>query len=315
MGITYNKRNYWRKKFDKAVKTYLKKNKFKNVETDDFLAEIKKVSDFDVENFKRKWLLDYHYQAEDVNRFLNKSEFIKQLVEIQKLSSKPFSEKNEMFLQLMNSDVYYPIKVEILHQISSVSFEDKKRLIEIAMQSKSIEVRQAVAETVDSIPIDFKNEYETLLNDESYNTKEIAFVNLWNNFPNEQLKYLDIAKDWVGNNDKSLRIMYLTFAQRSNSLSEETKNNLYNELVDYTSSKYESSIRQNAIEAALIVNPFEEIVLKNLINGIVHFRWQFSKYSKDKIREFIKEEKYKKLFASLLTNLDEKEQTALKKIL
>ena len=303
------------KKFDKAVKTYLKKYKFKNVETDNFLAEIVKVSNFDVENFKRKWLLDYHYQAEDVNRFLNKSEFIKQLVEIKKLSSKPFSEKKNIFLQLINSNVYYPIKVEILYQMSSVSFEDKKILIEIAMQSKSIEVRQAVAETVDSIPIDFKNEYETLLSDKSYNTKEIAFVNLWNNFPDEQLKYLDIAKEWVGNNDKSLRIMYLTFAQRSNSLSEETKNNLYNELVDYTSSKYESSIRQNAFEAALSVNPFEEIVLKNLINGIVHFKWQFSKYSKDKIRELLKKDQYKKLFESISLKLPENELLQLRKFI
>ena len=302
-------------KFDKAVKTYLKKYKFKNVETDDFLAEIKKVSDFNVENFKRKWLLDYHYQAEDVNQFLNKSKFIKQLVEIQKLSSKPFSEKKDIFLQIMNSDVYYPIKTEILYQMSSVSFEDKKILIEIAIQSKSIEVRQAVAETVDSIPIDFKNEYETLLSDKSYNTKEIAFVNLWNNFPNEQLKYLDIAKDWVGNNDKSLRIMYLTFAQRSNSLSEEIKNNLYNELLDYTSSKYESSIRQNAFEAALTVNPFEEIVLKNLINGIVHFKWQFSKYSKDKIRELVKNTQYKLLFKSISINLPKNELFQLQRII
>ncbi|MCZ8197655.1 MAG: M1 family metallopeptidase [Flavobacterium sp.] len=302
-------------KFDKAVKTYLKKYKFKNVETDNFLAEIKKVSNFDVENFKKKWLLDWRYQSDDINRLLNKNEFIKQLVEIQKQSNKPFSEKKDMFLQIMNSNVYYPIKVEILYQISSVSFEYKKRLIEIAMQCKSIEVRQAVAETLNNIPIDFKKEYETLLNDESYNTKEIAYVNLWNNFPNEQSKYLKIAKDWKGNNDRSLRILYLMYAQLSKEIYSETKFSLYNELINYTSSKFESSIRQNAFEAALIVNPHDEIVLKNLINGTIHFRWQFSKYSKDKIRELIKDEKNKKLFVSFLTNLDEKEQTVLKKIL
>ncbi|MEI7509549.1 MAG: M1 family metallopeptidase, partial [Flavobacterium sp.] len=44
------------KKFKKAVKNYLKKYSFKNVETDDFLAEIKKVSNFDTEKFKKKWL-------------------------------------------------------------------------------------------------------------------------------------------------------------------------------------------------------------------------------------------------------------------
>lgn len=303
------------KKFDKVVKTYLKKYKFKNVETDDFLAEIVKVSNFDVENFKKKWLLDWHYQSDDVNRFLNKSEFIKQLVEIQKQSSKPFSEKKDLLFQTMKSDVYYPIKIEILYQLSSVTFDEKKSIIKSAMQSKEVRVRQLVAETVDSIPIDFKEEYETLLKDTSYNTREIAFVNLWNNFPDEQSKYLDLAKDWVGNNDKSLRIMYLMFAQRSNSLSEETKNKLYNELVDYTSSKFESSIRQNAFEAALTVNPFDETALKNLINGTTHFRWQFSKYSKDKIRELAKNTQYKLLFKSISTKLIENERLQLQRII
>jgi aminopeptidase N len=303
------------KKFDKAIKSYLKKYKFKNVETDDFLDEIKKVSNFDTENFKKKWLLDWRYQSDDVNRLLNKNQFIKQLVEIQKQSSKPFSEKKDIFLQIMNSDRYYPIKVEILHQISSVSFDEKKNIIKAALQSLEVKVRQAVAETVENIPIDYKNEYETLLNDDSYNTKEIAFVNLWNNFPDEQSKYLEIAKDWKGNNDKSLRILYLSYVQQSNSLSDKVKNDLYTELINYTYPTYESSIRQNAIEASLSINPKDEIALKNLIRGTTHFRWQFSKYSKDKIRELVKNTQYKLLFKSISLVLPENEQFQLQRII
>ena len=109
--------------------------------------------------------------------------------------------------------------------------------------------------------------------------------------------------------------MYLTFAQHSNSLSEEIKNNLHNELVDYTSPKHESSIRQNALEAALNVNPFDEEVLKNLINGTTHFKWQFSKYSKDRIRELIKNTQYQLLFKSISLNIPVNEQLQLKKII
>ena len=42
------------------------------------MDEIKKVSNFDTENFKKKWLLDWRYQSDDVNRLLNKNQFIKQ---------------------------------------------------------------------------------------------------------------------------------------------------------------------------------------------------------------------------------------------
>lgn len=301
-------------KFDKAVKTYIKKFKFKNVETNDFLEEIKKVSNFDVDDFKKKWLLDYKYQSDDVNLLLNKSDFIKQLIKIQKLSNSPFSEKKNLFLDLMKSDVYYPVKVEILTQIDSLSFQEKASILSAAMNSRSYKVRQAVAQTLNIIPIEFKNQYESLLNDESYDTKELAFVNLWQNFPQEQSRYLELAQRWNGNNDKSLRILYLTYVQLSNSVSEQIKNNLYNELVAYTSSNYESSIRQNAFEACLALNPIDEVVLYNLINGATHFRWQFSKFSKDKIRDLLKQEQYKLMFQKIESKLSENELLQLKRI-
>jgi len=44
------------KNFQKAVKKYLKKYQYKNVNTDDFLKIVKDVSGYDVENFKKVWL-------------------------------------------------------------------------------------------------------------------------------------------------------------------------------------------------------------------------------------------------------------------
>ena len=286
-ALHFIKESIGEEKFDKAIKNYIKKYKFKNVETDNFLAEIKKVSNFDTENFKKKWLLDYRYQSETVNSILNKNEFIKQLLKIEKLSTTPISEKIELFIKILNSNAYFPIKCEILHQLSSVSFNEKEAIVKLAMQSKSLPIRQVVAETIINIPIEFKNEYETLLNDNSYNTREIAFANLWKNFPEDHSKYLEIAKNWIGNNDLSLRILYLTYAQFSEDIPDSLKAILYQELVDYTSSKYESSIRQNAFESAFLISPNDEIVNQNLVNATTHFRWQFSKYARDKIKELL----------------------------
>ena len=44
-------------KFKTIIKNYLTKYQFKNVETQDFLNEIKKVSDFDIINFQKKWYI------------------------------------------------------------------------------------------------------------------------------------------------------------------------------------------------------------------------------------------------------------------
>ena len=62
-------------------------------------------------------------------------------------------------------------------------------------------VRRAVAESTPVVPEAFKSQYETLLKDNSYQTKEIALTNLWKNFPDERLRYLEQTKEIVGNND------------------------------------------------------------------------------------------------------------------
>ena len=64
-----------------------------------------------------------------------------------------------------------------------VGLADKKEFLILAMQTNDLKVRQAVAEFTEEIPAEFKTLYETLLDDASYDTKEIAFMNLWKNFP------------------------------------------------------------------------------------------------------------------------------------
>jgi len=147
----------------------------------------------------------------------------------------------------------------------------------------------------------------------SYDTREIAFMTLWKTFPENQPKYLEKAKYWIGGNDKSLRIMYLTFAL----LSADNQNNesLYAELVAYTAPTFESSVRQNAITNVLSINPKDSAVLKNLVNATVHHKWQFSKFGRDKIRQLLKKEGYADLFQSMLPSLPENEAVQLQKLL
>lgn len=302
------------KLFQKAVKSYLKKYRFKNVETDDFLAEIKKVAPtFDTQKFKKNWLEDYHFQTEEVNLLLRKSPFIQQLFEIQQLRKKTVAENKSKFLEVLQSDVFYPIKTEIIYQLKDVPFAEKSELLTLALQTNDIKVRQAVAEFVGEIPLSFQSAYETLLDDASYDTREIAFMTLWKTFPENQPKYLEKAKYWIGGNDKSLRIMSLTFAL----LSADNQNNesLYAELVAYTAPTFESSVRQNAITNALSINPKDSAVLKNLVNATVHHKWQFSKFGRDKIRQLLKKEGYADLFQSMLPSLPENEAVQLQKLL
>ncbi len=299
------------KKFQMAIKNYLNKYQFKNVETVDFLNEIKNVSNFDIEKFQKNWLEDYRYQAEEMNVLLSKNEFIRKLQEIQSKRNLSFVDKETYFEEILKSNCFYPLKTEIVYQIKNVPFETKQNLISLAMKTNNIEVRQAVAQTISKIPAYFKKDYECLLNDKSYDTKEIAFTNLFSNFPDEQSRYLEIAKNWKSKNDKGLRIMFLTYSQLNIAISKDLKVVYYNELVDYSSSKYDSSIRQNAFEGLFQLNLKDEKMLKNLVNATLHHKWQFVKFAKDKIKNLNKNDDFKPIFETLKLQLSDIEKIQL----
>ncbi|HOD09569.1 MAG TPA: M1 family aminopeptidase, partial [Flavobacterium sp.] len=305
------------KLFQKAVQNYLKKYQFKNVETSDFLAEVKKVApDFDTTSFQKMWLEDYHFPTDVANEILRKSSFMQTLFEVQQLRKKSFVENKDKFTELLQSDLFYPVKTEIIYQLKDVKFADKKELLELAMQTNDVKVRQAVAEFMDEIPLEFKAKYETFLDDKSYETREIALIKLFNAFPESQAVYLEKAKNWYGNNDFGLRTTFLLLSQMTNVFDENQKQNYFNELVDYTSSKYESSVRQNAFSAAFQAKqPIDDVVLKNLVNAISHHKWQMTKFARDYIRDLLKIPLYREKFENLLSDLPENDKNQLQKLL
>jgi aminopeptidase N len=315
-SLHYLRETIGAKAFQKAIKNYLKKYQYQNVETDQFLAEIKKVDPtFDTDNFKKTWLEEYHFQIEVANGLLKKNAFINTLFETQLLRKKSFAENKSKFKDLLQLDVFYPVKTEILYQIREVSFDEKRQLLELALQTNDLAVRQAVAEFLIDIPVDFKADYETLLNDNSYQTREIAFMNLWKNFPDDRSIYLDKVKNWVGGNDKSLRILFLTFALNDDEISYDDKTVYFEELLNYTSPNYESSVRQNAFQNLFSMNIDVEILFKNLVNATTHHKWQITKYARDKVRSLLTKDANRKQFESILLTLNEAEKNNLQKLL
>ncbi len=301
--------------FQKAVRNYLKKYSFKNVNTDDFLDEIRKVSKYDVDTFKLKWLESPGFDNQKAIELLSKNESIKALLEIQKLRNKPFIEKQDVFIKTMQSNAYFPIKEEIIYQMENVSFADKAIIFRLAMATNDVNIRQAIANTTPKIPLEFKVEFETLLDDKSYITREVALSSLWSQFPEDQIKYLEKAKNWVGFNDKNLCILWLTLALGTKDYELDNKANYYDELLRYCSPKFESSIRQNALKNLLFINDKDKNVLPFLVNSLISHKWQFSKFGREKVRLLLKNQNVRSYFEMLLPNLNKEESAALSKLL
>ena len=288
------------KNFQKAVKKYLKKYQYKNVNTDDFLKIVKQVSGYDVGNFKKVWLEKPGFEMEIAQKYLSKNKFIQDYFALKK-SKKALVELTE----ILKSDAYYPIKQYIVYQTRNLPFEERKVILETALATNDILVRRAVAESIPVVPEAFRFQYETLLEDNSYKTKEIALTNLWKNFPDNRLYYLAKTKDIVGNNDKSFRLTWLALAMKTTGFSESTNTIFYNELMNFASENYESSVRQNALELLLQMNPDDEKVIELLFKATVHHKWQFTKFGRDNVRRLLKNQEYRTIVEKLVSTSDE----------
>jgi aminopeptidase N len=246
---------------------------------------------------------------------------MRDLLKLQYERKSKLEDKYNLLKVILTSDSYSALKVEALYQIRNEPFEKVSELYDLAMKSNDIAIRRFVAQSIEKVPESFKYEFETLLNDKSYETKQAAFITLWKNFPNEQSKYLEIAKNWEGRNDKELRILYLTSCMLYSDTHENDQEasilalKALSELIQYTSPSYESSIRQNAFDGLLSNYTENNEVLKNLVNATTHHKWQFTKYARDKIRKLIKDEKYLNQFKKLLPELSVDEQNQLNKLL
>ncbi|PJJ07989.1 aminopeptidase N [Flavobacterium sp. 1] len=300
--------------FKKAVKNYLLKYSYQNVTTQNFFDEIKKISNYDLVNFSKTWLESPDFSSNIANELLAKNNAMKVQLEIAKLRNKPLTEKYDFFEKTLQSDVYHSVKETIVGQLFKEKFEDKKQLLYLAMKTKNIQVRQAVASTLQKIPEEFRNEYETLLDDKSYQTQELALYNLWNNFPNKRNDYLTKTKDWIGFNDFNLRILWLSLAVSTPDYAG-NKETYIQELIDYSSPKFEATTRQNALEYLLNFNIINEAILKNLVNATTHHMWQFSKFGRENIRLLLKNPEIRSTFQNFLPSLNEKEQFQLDRLL
>ncbi|RKS94207.1 aminopeptidase N [Flavobacterium limicola] len=302
------------KAFKKAVKNYLKKQAFQNVNTADFFDEIKKVSDYDLDNFSKVWLETTVFNTQQANGLLLKNKAIQTLFEVDKLKNKPLSEKRDFLEKTMLSDVYFSVKEAILNQLKNEKWEDKKSLFILALATKNVQLRQTVAAALNEIPESFRTQYETLFEDKSYQTQELVLYNLWNNFPEQRIQYLEKSKYWMGFNDYNLRTLWLSLALSTPNYTVD-KQALETELMQYSSIDYEANTRQNALEKLLAFKIINDIVLKNLVNATTHHMWQFTKFGRDNIRKLLKNPEMRVSFEKIVPDLNEAEQFQLNRLL
>ena len=206
----------------------------------------------------------------------------------------------------MKKQSYFPLQQEIILQTSVVDFEDKKELVDLAFESNDLKTRQALAQSFIKIPTTYREEFETLLNDKSYITKEIALFRLWSNFPDERNRYINLFQNEDGLT-YNLKIANLTLQLVSQQVSLERKQEAILELEKLSKAPYESGVRQNALETLINFKFISNSVLISLIDASMHHKWRFVSYAKNELRKIILNEDFKPQLELIIPQLNDKQ--------
>ena len=260
------------KVFKKAVKAYLEKHQFKNVETSDFMKEVERFFGKSLNTFVNVWIKEKDFPVDAAFGLLQEqSTFINEylMVDCQAKTS-----KCEEYLKNYVSD---EAKVKVISQMPDLVTNDTFK--------HGFKVRQAISQYVRQVPKELKEEYETLLDDKSYITIENALYNLWTSFPEERAKYLSKTRNIVGFNDKNVRLLWIALNLNTPFYQADNKQGLFEELVSYTDERYNADLRMNAFNYLNLMNACNDTCKSNLENAKSHHNWRMVKFAKDMLEK------------------------------
>ena len=305
--------------FAKAVKAYLLKHAYKNVTTNDFIKEVALVTNVNLDNFKKNWLYQSAFQSQDALESLKKSAFMRQYFELQSMRLQPISFKFGVLTQAIDSGNEY-MGQEAVYQLTGEPIVSVLSAYKKALATNNVFVRQAIATSIERLPKQLVLDFYTLLEDESYVTREQALIKLWvyyqqQNDTKTQQELLDKMDKQQGFADGNIRMLWLTLSLATPDYKSGESYDRYQELIGYTDPKQPFKLRQNAFQYLQQLNSFENRSMRNLIEACVHHAWRFRKSARRIFKELIKDPMAKDKINFWRSELPEKQQIYLHKAL
>lgn len=291
--------------FDRAVHQYLLTFAYSNARIEDLLDAMEKSSGTSLDSFKEIWL--------------NGTEFpFKEAMEQLERSSAGIKNFRAMHRELIGSSLRNEPIIEKYWEQNPSGFWQESVIktyfnslspgfIKKALDGGDLKVRRAIARETVQIPSELKQDYESLLLDNSYVTREAVLYKLWIYFDEDRKNYLDQCRDIKGLPNFNLRLLWLTLAILTPAYDEALKPDYFKELCGYTNARYNFEIRQLAFQYLKEAFYFTDDNLKDLAAATVHHSWQFRSYARGLMDELLKKEQYKAQLRKLMHELKEAE--------
>jgi len=299
--------------FKMAIQNYLEKYKFSNVTTANFMEEVELLYGNKLDGFKKNWLQQTAFQGTAALNSLKKSKFITDYLKIAALRETPLINKQEILREALDFPVNDYIGQEVIIQLSGQKSLIARELYKKAFQSGNLYVRQAIAASIKNIPDGLKTNFEELLKDHSYLTKEQALMELWLRYPDKIQNYLNVTSNVQGFSNKNVRLLWLTLNLVSPAVDAEKSEIYYKELSSYTYPSYPFELRQNAFGYLYQIDTFTDQNLVDLVQGAQHYNYRFRDYCRDLLYKLLENQVYREKYVALLDSLKEVDKEFLNK--
>jgi aminopeptidase N len=206
--------------------------------------------------------------------------------------------KRSVLIAQFKAEKFHGIKAEILSQLMYDENKNSKEIIKMAFTDKSADVRKAVIAKMPTIPLEFKTNYESFLQDSSYDIIASSLEKLCNEFPTEIEKYLAITKDIIGVRNRNVELKWLEM-----SLMQKGNQDLFNKLVNYTSNSYEFQTRINAIGVLKKFNYFDAYMMDNCFDAIFNPNSRLAGPALDALKHFKAQYTFKQMIEEKMAAL------------
>ncbi|MGC1630520.1 MAG: M1 family peptidase, partial [Gelidibacter sp.] len=131
--------------------------------------------------------------------------------------------------------------------------------------------------------------------------QEVALYNLWVNFPADRAKYLQQTKTIYGFSDYNVKLLWLALHLNTLEYQPDKKQEIFNELRDYTYPKYSFELRMNAFNYLKLMKGFDAVSIENLVDATKHHNWRFHQFAKRMIEELEGDANYKMIISRIKT--------------
>ena len=269
--------------FKNAVRDYLTVNAFKNANTNAFLTSVKKFTSKDLTNFKEQWLDSSVLPHTQMEQSLNENSATKAwMTIISKFSS----------IDLAHEDACQDLKMHFDNTMDKVFWLqnlppcncDFTYYLDYALKVEDHKLLLAALNRVNTLNTKNIAVLKSKLLDYPTAVKERLLVLLYQSNEDLRQELLYKTSSIKGRGRHTFRILWLVLSMNTET-NPEKQQELYKELINYSSAAYHPEDRQLAFEYLFYMNLVNEKVKSNLKAASSHYNWRFKSFAKKKLSE------------------------------